>query len=176
MKAIKKISCFFDRIDREIRMIKAKALIICASIFLVIGIVSWIIGGRIDRITFFFIFPRCAIKIPFMFIIWGISFAFCGAILAGILCGCEKYRKNQAYKCALFLVIMQVFIYAAYPLFFGASAPFVAFLAFLIAQIFCLLCIISCLKIYSIWTICLIIHFLWLVYNGYVALAFALIN
>ena len=41
-------------IDREIRMIKAKALIICASIFLAIGIISWIIGGRVDRITFFF--------------------------------------------------------------------------------------------------------------------------
>lgn len=176
MKVLKKVSGFFERINREIRFISAKAMLIMAAVFAGLGILSWIIGGRVDRITIFFVFPRCAIRLPFMYAIWTVSFAFCGACLAGILCGCEKYKKNQAYKCALFLVLMQVFTYAAYPLFFGAVAPFISFISFLIAEMFCILCIFSCAKLYSLWTVCLTVHFLWLLYNGYATLAFALTN
>lgn len=176
MKLFRKISCFFDRITREIRMIRLKHILIFSLIFLLSGIVSWIIGGGTNRVMLLYIFPRSAINIGFMYILWGVSYIFCGAILAGVLFGCEKYWKHKTYKVALYVILMQIFILIIYPLFFGATAPFLSFLAIVIASTFCLLSILVCVRIYSLWTVCLCLHFLWLLYNGYICLAFIFIN
>ena len=151
-------------------------MLVFSSIFLSIGIFCWIMGGKVDRITFFFMYPRCAIPVGFMFVLWGISFILCGAVFYGVLFGCERFRRSKMYKSALLIVLMQIFTYITYPLFFRAAAPFIAFLAFLIAEIFCFFAIRDCLKNYSLWSIILIVHFLWLIYNGYCALAFSIIN
>ena len=176
MKLFKRISCFFDKIAHEIRMIKLKDMLIFSGIFLILGIISWIVGGRANRIVLLYDFPRSAISIGFMFVLWGASFIFCGAILSGILLGCEKYRRHRAYKIALYIIIMQIFTFMLYPLFFGAIAPFIAFLANIIALFFCMLSILSSYRLYSLWTVCLCLHFLWLFYNAYVCLAFIFIN
>ena len=176
MKLIKRISCFFDRISHEIRMIKIKYMLIFALIFLILGIASWIIGGGVNRVMLLYTFPRSAIHIGFMFILWGLSFLLCGTIFAGVLFGCEKYKRQKAYKIGLYIALMQIFTLIIYPLFFGAIAPFIALLSILVSIFLCFLAIISAYRIYSMWTICLGLHFLWLLYNGYICLAFILIN
>ena len=151
-------------------------MIIFAIMFLLLGIMSWIIGGKTNRVVLLYSFPRCAIGISFAFIFWGISFALCGCIFCGILYGCERYKRRISYKICLYISLMQIFILTTYPLFFGACAPFIAFLAFLISIFFCILAISSAFKHFSLWTVILSMHLLWLVYNSYVCLAFIFIN
>lgn len=173
---IRKISCFFDRITHEIKMIRIKNILIFSVLFLVLGFFSWIIGGGSNRVILLYMLPRSAIKIGFMYVLWGLSFIFCGVIFAGVLFGCEKYRRHLTYKTALFIILMQIFTFVIYPLFFGAIAPFLTLIAIVISISFCVLAILSAIKIYSLWSICLCIHFLWLMYNGYICLAFIFIN
>ena len=176
MRLFRRISCFFDRVTHEIRMIKFKHILIFSSIFLLLGILSWIIGGSTNRVLLLYTFPRSAIHVGFMFILWGFSFVFCGAILSGVVFGCERYKRHKVYKIALFLVLMQVFTYTIYPLFFGAIAPFITLLSIIVALFFSVLSILSSVRIYTLWTICLGIHLIWLLYNFYICLAFIFIN
>ncbi len=176
MNVLKRVMKYFDHLSHEIKLLDLKKSCIFSCVFLVLGIISWIIGGRVDKVTLFYIFPRCALPILYAFLLWGISFCFCGFILGGVIFGCEKYKRTRAYKIALFVIIMQIFTLCIYPLFFGALAPIVAFIITLVAMMFCFLAIMASFKLYCLWTVCLSIHFLWLLYNSYVALAFAFVN
>ncbi len=176
MNIFKRIIRYFDALSHDIRLLNLKNCCIFSVIFFILGIGSWIICGRIDDATIFYIFPRCAISIIYAYILWGISFAFVGFIFAGVIFGCEKYKRANAYKIALFIIIMQVFTYCVYPVFFGAVAPLITFILLLIAILFCFLAIMASFKFYCLWTICISIHFLWLLYNCYVCLAFAFVN
>lgn len=146
------------------------------GIFLILGIFSWIVGGKTDRVTFIYIFPRAAINIGFMYVFWAISFMICGCIFSCIMFSCKKFRRHIVYKICLYLILMQIFTYIIYPLFFGAMSPFLSFLAILIAIFFCILAILSSFYYYSLWTVILSLHLFWLIYNGYVCLAFTFIN
>lgn len=157
-------------------MIKRKFTLIFMGVFLFLCIISWAIGGKTDRVIFMYNFPRAAINITFMFILWGLSFIFCGFIFAGITFGCQKFRRHVSYKICLYMVLMQIFTFIVYPLFFGAIAPFVTFLSLFIAIFFCFMAILSSFSYYSLWTVCLSLHLIWLVYNAYICLAFMFIN
>ncbi len=176
MKFIRKVHCYSDKISHEIRLMNVKKMLISGLIFLLIGIVSWFVGGSPDEVNIFFVFPRSALPIFYAYTIWGISFLFCGIIFGGVLFGCEKYKRGHSSKIALFICIMQLFTICVYPVFFGALSPFIAFLLLLISLLFCTLAIMSCVKLYSLWTMCLSIHFLWLLYNCYLSLAFTFVN
>ena len=176
MKLIKRISCYFDRISYEIRIIRRKHTLIFMGIFLLLGIFSWILGGKTDRVMLLYSFPRAAIGIGFMFILWGFSFMFCGCIFAGIAFSCERYRRHISQKICLYIILMQLFTLIAYPLFFGAIAPFIAFLSLIISIFFCIMAILSSIKFFTLWTVFLSVHILWLFYNAYICLAFIFIN
>ena len=176
MNALKSVMRYFDQLAHEIRLLNLKKCCIFSCIFLVLGIFSWIVGGRVDKVTVFYIYPRCAIPILYAFLLWGVSFCFCGFVLGGVVFGCEKYKRQKTYKIGFFICIMQMFTLCVYPLFFGALAPLVAFAILLISMMFCFLAIMASFKIYCLWTICLSIQFLWLLYNAYVSLAFAFVN
>ena len=176
MKLFKRINCFFDRINHDVRLFNAKKGLLFGVITLCAGIFSWLIGGRPDRITLLYSFPRCAIPIGFMYVLWALSFALFGVFLGGIIYGCEKYKRREVWKIVVFLTISYLFTLCMYPLFFRCISPFIAFLFMLIAQMFCMLAILASCRIYSLWTLCLGIHLLWLMYNGYVLLIFSLIN
>lgn len=176
MKLFKKISCYFDRIAYEIRTIKGLQTLIFMGVFLFLGVLSWIIGGRVDKILLLYNFPLSAIGIGFAFLLWGISFILCGSVFAGIAFGCKRYRRNISYKICLYIVLMFIFMLTVYPLFFGARAPFFTFISLIVAISFCLMAILSAFKFYSLWTVALVLHELWLMYNAYVCLAFILIN
>lgn len=176
MKILKKFNNFFERIVHEVRLFNVKPSLILASITLAMGIFSWIIGGRADRAWLLFQFPRSAISIGFMYFLWGISFAFIGFSLGGILFGCEKYKRREAVKIVIFIALSLLFTLCIYPLFFRSLAPFFTFIFILLASFFCFMAIVSSFRMYSLWTLCLIIHFVWLIYNCYVAFAIALIN
>lgn len=176
MSFIKSVILYFDRINREIKMLNLKACTISSGVFLILGVISWIIGGRTDKITSFHIFPRSALPIIYAFLLWGLAFAFLGFIFGGVIFGCEHYKRKRAYKIAFFILIMLVFNLCVYPVFFGALSPIIAFVLLLTSLMFCSLAIMSSFKLYSLWTVCLILYFLWLLYNCYVALAFAFVN
>jgi hypothetical protein len=176
LKLFKGISCFFNRIAFEIRRIKLKACLISAAIFLGIVVITWIFGGNIHRALVFYQQPRSAMPIALMFILWAISFAFIGFVVGGIIFGCEKYKKQHIYKIFVLIVLMSLFSYIAYPLFFGGLASFLSFLSYLIACVFCVLAIIYSFKLFSLWTICLAMHLLWLIYNVVISLGFCLLN
>ncbi len=173
---MKKILCFFDRITYEIRKIKFKCILIFSLLFFILGIISWIASGETNKMIILYIYPKAALNLGFMYMLWGISFLFCGGTLGGVLFGCEKFRRHKVYKIILYIIIMQLFSYVIHALFFRATAPFVALLSILIAILFCLLAIFDCFKIYSLWTICLCLHLLWLFYNFYICLAFIFLN
>lgn len=172
----KKIFCFVNGINHDLRLLNFKKSGIFSLVFLVLGILSWIIGGRTDRVTIYYIFPRLAMPLGCAFFIWSISFALCGFLFGAILYGCEKYKRQHAHKTAILVVIMYLFTLCVYPLFFGAMSSILAFFALLLSILFCFLSIATSSKIYSLWTIVLCVHFLWLLYNTFLALAFAFVN
>ena len=176
MKVIKRISGFFDNISHDIRLFSLKPSLIIGAITSCLGLASWIIGGRPDKVTLFFLFPRSAISIGFMYILWLISFAFAGIIIGGMLFGCEKFKRREASKAITFIVLSFLLTLCIYPIFFKCLAPFITFVFILAALFFCFLAIMASIRIYSLWSLCLMIHLLWLFYNGYLAFAIALIN
>ncbi len=176
MNIIKKIFCYFDHINHEIRMLNLKSCAISSAVFLILGVVSWIIGGRTDKISLIYIFPRSALPLIYAFMLWGVAFAFLGFIFGGVLFGCERYKRQKTYKIALFIVITLVFNLCIYPVFFGALSPIITFILLLASLMFCVLAIMASFKVYSLWTVCLCLYFLWLLYNSYVTLAFAFVN
>lgn len=176
MNIFKRTMQYFDKLAYEIKLLNFKKCCIFSIAFLILGVVSWLIGGWVDKVTMFYIFPRSAIPLLYAFILWGISFAFCGFIFGGVLFSCERYRRHKAYKTALFIIVMQIFILCVYPVFFGALAPLMTFVILLVSLLFCFLAIMSSIKVYCLWTICLCIQFLWLLYNSYISLAFAFVN
>lgn len=176
MKLTNGINRFFDRICHEIRIIPLKKLLISGGVFLGLGILSWLIGGKIDKVSVFYLFPRSAIPIGFMFILWGIFFFIYGITFGGVILGCEKYKRHRALKISIYMLLSYIFVFCLYPIFFGAMSFFGAFIVILLAEAFCLLAILSSFKLYSLWTLSLSFWFLWLTYNGYVSLAFTFIN
>lgn len=176
LKAIKKFGCFFDRIEHDIRLFNLKPALIIGAITLSLGILGWIIGGSSDRALLLYMFPRSAISVGFMYFLWGIAFTFVGIIIGGILFGCEKYKRRESTKSAVFVIISLIFAICVHPMFFRCLAPFITFVFLLVSIFFCFLAIMSVVRIYSLWSICLMIHMLWLAYNGYLAFAIALIN
>ncbi len=176
MKFIKKISGFFNNIDHDIRLFNLKPSLITGGVTLALGLISWLIGGRADKVTLFFMFPRCAVSLGFMYFLWLFSFIFIGIVLGGVLFGCEKYKKRESTKAGAFIIISFIFTLCIYPLFFKCLSPFITFLFILLALFFCLLAIMSSIRIYALWSICLMVHFLWLFYNGYASFVIALIN
>ena len=176
MKLFKKISYYFDKVVYEIRTIKSQQTLIFMGVFLFLGVLSWIIGGRVDKVLFLYTFPSSAMSIGFAFVLWGFSFILCGCIFAGIAFGCKRYRRIISYKICLYIVLMFLFILTVYPLFFGAKAPFLALISLIVAIFFCLMAILSAYKYFSFWTVSLVLFCLWLLYNAYVCLAFIFIN
>lgn len=176
MNIFKRIFSYFDHINHEIKLINLKACCIFASVFLALGITSWIIGGGADKVKTFFIFPRSALPVLYAFLLWGVGFAFLGFIVGGVLLGCEKYRRKSAHKITFFLIITLIFNLCVYPVFFGALSPIISFVLLLVSLMFCSLAIIASFRVYALWTVCISLYFLWLLYNCYVSLAFAFVN
>ena len=176
MKLFRRISCYFDRITYEIKSINKLKTLIFMGIFLILGVFSWILGGKVDRVFLLYTFPACAMGIVFAFLLWGLFFILCGFIFAGIAFGCKRYRRNISYKICLYIILMFIFILTFYPLFMGARAPFIALISILVSILFCLMAILSAYRYFSLWNVALILYGLWLIYNAYVCLAFILIN
>ena len=176
MKIIKRINTFFDRVSHDIRLLNIKPTLIISFVTFFLGVLSWIIGGRADKVMLFYIFPRGALSLGFMYFLWALSFAFIGFIIGGVAFGCEKFKKREAIKVVTFLLISFICLLCVYPLFFKSLAPLITFIFLLISTIFILLALISSIRIYSLWTICIILYALWLIYNTYIALIIALIN
>lgn len=176
MKLIKKINYFFDRISHDLRLLNIKISFVLSIITLAFGILSWIIGGRADKVMLFYIFPRGALSIGIMYFLWALYFFFSGFIIGGVSFGCEKFKRREALKVATFLLLSFLCILSVYTLFFKSLAPLITFIVLTIATIFTFLALLSCIKIYSLWTICIILNLIWLLYNSYISLIIALIN
>lgn len=176
MGFFKKINCFFDRFSHDIKLFNTKASLILAGIGVLLGILSWLAGGRADRVMLLYMFPRSALSLGMMYFLWALSFAFIGLIIGGVAFGCEKYKRKEAMKVVTFLILSFVLTLLLYCVFFKFSAPFIAFIVILFAEIFCILALMASLRFNSLWSLCLIIHLIWLFYNGYLAFTIALIN
>ena len=176
MKILRRIDNFFNGVNHDLKLFNAKSSLAIGVITLILGIISWFVGGRADRVTLFFIFPRSAMPLGLMYFLWAISFAFIGIILGGVLFGCEKYKRRDSTKIAVFLILSYLFSLCFYTVFFKTLSPFITFILIIISEIFCLLAILSSIRCYALWSLCMILHMLWLIYNGYVAISIALIN
>ena len=176
MNIFSRIIKYFDGLARDVRLLNFKLSCIFSLVFLISGIISWIICGNIDDVTVFIIFPRCAMPLGYVYILWAVGFIFLGFIFAGALFGCERYRRSNAYKIAMFLAMSHIFILCVYPILFGAYAPLIAFLIMLLGILFCFLALIVSFKQYCLWTICIFVYVFWLIYNAYVILAIAFVN
>ena len=176
MKIINRISSIFDRISHDIRLTNIKPSLILASITLFLGIFSWIAGGRPDKVTLLYIFPRCAISLTIMYLLWAVYFICIGFTIGGITFGCEKFKKREAVKSTTLLIISFMCTLSVYALFFICLSPLITFLVLLVSAFFTFLALMTCAKIYSLWTICIVIHLIWILYNSYIAIIITLIN
>ena len=144
--------------------------------FFISGILTWILCGSVDSVTVFMILPRCALPIVYSYVLWAIAFLFTGFIFGGVMLGCERFKRSNAYKIALFILLTHVFTLCSYPVLFGAFAPLFAFLLLLLATLFCFLALMISIKQYCLWTICIALYILWMSYNSYVLLAISFAN
>lgn len=176
MKIFRRINSFFDRLSHDIRLFNARTALLCGLITVTIGIFSWIIGGRADKVILLYIFPRSALSLGTMYFLWLLSFLFVGLIAGGVAFGCEKYKRREVYKILLFLCISYLFTLCVYPIFFKSLSPFITFIVILVSVMFCFLSLLASLKIYSLWSMFLLLHMLWLIYNGYISLSIAIVN
>lgn len=176
MRLFKRINCFIDGLGHDIRLFNPKSSLIFGVIALILGIASWIAGGRGDTLLLVYIFPRHVLPLGFMYFMWAVSFFFFGVIVGGMMTGCEKYKRREAVKGVIFLLSSYVFILFVYPVFFRSMAPFIAFLLVFVSIFFCVLAIMASARIYSLWTLCTVLYVVWLTYNGYLSLCIALIN
>ena len=176
LKLLKRISNYFDRIEHDIRLFNLKPSLILGGIVFGLGIFSWIIGGSSDRVMLMYLFPRCAISIGFLYFLWGLSFFFIGIVMGGLIFGCEKYKRRETMKIIAFVVLSLILSLCVHPMFFRCLAPFITSAILLFSALFCFLAITSAAKLYSLWSICLMLHFAWLLYNCYITFAIALIN
>ncbi len=176
MKIFKRVGCFLDGMGHDIRLFNAKPSLIIGGITLFFGIISWIVGGMGERLLLIYIFPRSALPLGFMYFMWALSFVFIGIIIGGVIFGCEKYRRKEAIKIAIFLAASFLFTIFIYPVFFRAMAPFMTFVIIFVSLLFCFLALMASVRIYSLWTLCIGVHMLWLIYNGYLSLCISLIN
>ena len=176
MKLFRKISGFIDRMGHDIKLFSVKPALIVGGITLLLGMLSWVVGGRIDKVMLIYIFPRSAFSLGLMYFMWALFFLFLGIIIGGVAFGCEKYKRKESVKAVIFLVVSLLFTLLIYPVFFKSMAPFITFIIIFISAFFCLMALMTCSRIYSLWTICIAIYMLWLIYNGYLSLCIALIN
>ena len=176
MRLFKNLNCFFDSLSRDIRMFNVKASLFCGTITLVFGIISWLIGGMANNAMLIYIFPRSAISISIMYFLWAIFFFMIGIIIGGIFFNHEKFRRRENTKMLIFLLFSYMFSLCIYPIFFKSISPFICFLIILVAIAFCFFAICISIKTYSLWTMLLGMHILWLFYNCYVSLAVSIIN
>ena len=176
MRCFKKLDIMLSRLFCDIRKIKFKHSLIVGAIYFIIGAIVWFFGGNFQRIMLLFIFPKSALPLFIMYILWGVSHFACGFIFGAVIFSCDKYRRQLIYRICIALVLMQTFTFISYMLFFGANAPFVAFLSFLATLFFCVVAILFCFRNFYSCGFFLILHFLWLLYNTYITLAFSIIN
>ena len=176
MVIIKKLDSFFSKLGHDISLFNPKPSLIVSAVTLCFGIISWLIGGTTDKAMVFFLFPRSAVPLGLMYFLWGISFAFVGLIIGGLLFGCEKYKKKDSLKTVIFIAFSLFFTFCIHSSFFRSLSPFLTFILIFVAEIFCFLAIMSAIRYHALWSICLILHFLWLFYNGYVSISISLIN
>ena len=176
MRLFKRINCFVDGIGHDIRLFNPKSSLVFGGITLILGIISWMIGGRGDKMLLVYIFPRIALPLGLMYFMWALSFFLLGMIIGGVAYGCEKYKRKESVKAVIFLVASYIFTLFIYPVFFRSMAPFITFLIIMISVFFCILAIVASSRIYSLWTLCIGIYLLWLLYNSYLSLCVALIN
>ena len=129
-----------------------------------------------DRVNVLYLYPRSAIPLAYAFIFWAFYFITMGTVISGIVFSCEKFKRSRALKIAFLLTVAYACSLCAYPLFFRAMMPLIAFFMLLISVLFCIFAILDSVKLYSLWSICIFFIILWLSYNSFVALAFAFIN
>ena len=172
----KKIQCYLTGLYQEIKQINVRACACFGGAFLVIGVLSWLLGCKFVRLSSFYIMPRCALPFFYAHLGWAISFFFVGVIFGGILLSCERFKRRFAVKTVFLLAFMFLFSLCAHPIFFGNLTPFLSFIVLFASLLFCLLTIIASIKAYKLWTVCLFIHLIWLIYNLYTSLAFSFVN
>ncbi len=172
----KKIESYISALYQEIRQINVRACACFGGAFLIIGALSWILGSKSAHLASYYIMPRCALPFFYAHVGWAISFFFVGVIFGGILFGCEKFKRRFSVKIAFLLSFMFLFSLCAHPIFFGNLSPFLAFIVLFASFIFCLLTIIASIKVYKLWSICLVVQLIWLIYNLYTSLAFSFVN
>lgn len=176
MRLFRGLNCFFDRLTRDIRVFNAKCSIICGTVALVFGIMSWLIGGMSNGALLIYIFPRSAISLSVMYFIWAISFFIFGVIVGGIAFNHDKFKRRDNAKILIFLLFSYLFSLCFYPIFFKSMSPFIAFLIIGISIMFSFFALVLSVRIYSLWTMLLGLHLLWLLYNCYISLTVAIIN
>lgn len=157
-------------------MIKIKLSVIWGCVFLILGIASWFIGGSINKISLLYIFPRAAMPTAVMFFLWAIAFFSVGFIISGVMNGCEKYKRREVNKLILLLLFSYILFLCVYPTFFRALAPFVCFLILVASAFFLITSILISIRLYSFWSALIILLTVFITYNAYLSLAFAIVN
>lgn len=176
MLFFKKVESYISGLYKEIKQINVKGCLIFGVSFLIIGAISWLLGIKNAHMASFYVMPRCALPYLYAHIGWGISFFFFGIIIGGILLSCEKFKRKFSLKIVFLLAFGFLFALCAHPIFFGTLSPFLSFIVLIASFLFCLLALVASIKDYKLWSICLIVELIWLIYNLYCAIAFSFVN
>ena len=146
--------CFFD------------GKTVAAGVFVVLfaGILSRLLSGSpVPLLRIFGLYGRIP-RSWFFCVAWLFWYALIGLCL-GCLLGergrcCEVHR----YKACLFLVVMLIFNVIWYPLFFRAAAFFLALIDIAVMLLFAFLAWLELLRVKRMYSTCIFIHIIWLIF------------
>ena len=176
MKCLKGIKIILRRCSNEIRKVNFKLAIILSAIFLLIGIFVWSFGRDVHKFISIFIFPKFAMPLIIMYLLWAISYIIMGITIYAIMFTCESYKKPIAQKITFLLCMSIMFSYFAYLLFFSANAPAMSCIMLFISFLFTIISFIESKKIYIVWSFLIFTYSVWLFYNMIIPLSFLIIN
>ncbi len=176
MKCIRRIKSFCNRCSNECKRINIKVGLLVGALLALIAIFVWSFGNNTHKILAIYTFPKFALPLMFMYIIWAMIYFMLGITVFAVLFNCESYKRYFSQKIAFLLIMSVLFSYFSYLLFFSANAPLLTFIMYLITIVFAILSFVECKKIYILWSIVVMLYIFWLIYNAIISLSFLIIN
>ncbi len=158
------IKNYINQILYECRMINIKAAIACGICLLVIGLISFFIGGSPTYLLHMLKMPVTVPTRWFFKLSWSIWYFILGAVFS-VVCSCvERSKQICKWQGNMLFVVMIIFNYIWYPLFFGAEAIFLALVACAAMIILGFFVFFNYIKVSLISGTVILFHLIWLLY------------
>ena len=153
-----------NQILYECRIINTKAALAGGVCILILGMISFFVGGSPTYLLHMLKMPVTMPTRWFFKLGWSFWYFILGAAFS-VVCTCtERSKQLPKFQGNMLFVIMMMFNLIWYPLFFGAEAIFLALVACIITILLGFFVFSNYLKVNRLCSAAMLLHILWLIY------------